>query len=180
MPVFLFLFNSCNNFPLLAVKSLFLLQTQLHWFSCFPLSDLPESEWCPKAWGMAEMREGEEEAEDTHPFVIWPYDTSDYMIKVNHMPCSMLPGLWVMKNIWCMREIRIFPQKLIPQKRWSQTIKLYNDFEICNDCVYNDSHLGAVSRFYFEHKVPCGGDTLTRKDSSIGSGLWWKSPDRTG
>lgn len=65
------------------------------------------SERGPGAEGMAEMREGEEAAENTHTFTIWPYHNNDYSLDVSHVSRSILPGLWVRKNI-CL-DIRIFP-----------------------------------------------------------------------
>lgn len=72
---------------------------------------LPESEWLSRAWGMAEMQEEGEEAEDTLIFIIWPYYTSDCLLKLSHVSCSMLPGLWVMKNIWRMPGYNNFPSR---------------------------------------------------------------------
>lgn len=89
---------------------------------------LPESEWVSGAWEMAEMPEEGEEAENPLTFIIWPYYTSDCLLKVSHVSCSMLPGLWVMKNIWHMPGYQNFPSRTHPSAKtvwlWGFTLTL--------------------------------------------------------
>lgn len=104
---------------------------------------------------MAGMRE--EAAGNNHAFIIWPHYTRDYLLKVSHVSCGMLQGLWVMKNIWRMSGYQCFPSNSSFRKMESNYETLQWD--------YNDSHFSAVSQFNFEYKVHVG-KTHSPEDSS--------------